>query len=387
MRYGMNLFQNFTYFLDRPEQGDQFEQVDRRWVAGGRATYRRLGRFGNRGVENAMGVQVRNDAIDEVALYPTIGQTRTATTRRDAVGQTSVGVYAQSEVEWSRVLRTTLGIRADGYRFDVTSDNPLNSGRATDAIVSPKATAVLGPWASTEVYANAGLGFHSNHALGTVITVDPGSGASADRVPPLVRARGAEVGLRSVRIPGLQTTATLWMLDFDSELIFVGDSGSTEAGRPSHRWGFEWTNYARPRSWLVVDLDLAFSKSNYRDDDPAGDAIAGALGRVISGGITIEPETGAFGSVRVRHFGPRALTEDRRVLSDQTTLVYGEVGYKLSRRARLAVELYNLFDAEVSDIDYFYTSRLPGEPAEGVDDVHTHPALPRAARLVLHVSF
>ncbi len=388
VRYSMNLFQNFTYFLADPVNGDQFEQVDRRWITGGRVSYRRLGRMWGRGTESAMGVQVRNDAIGEVALYQTVARQRIGTTRRDQVGQTSVGVYGQTEVEWSRILRTTVGLRVDGYRFDVTSDNPLNSGSTNDAIASPKVTAVLGPWASTEVYLNAGTGFHSNHGLGTVISVDPVSGDPAERVPALVRATGGEVGLRTVRIPGLQSTVSVWTLGFDSELIWVGDAGSTEAGRPSHRWGVEWTNYARPRPWLTVDLDLAFSKSRYTDQDPAGDAIAGALGRVISGGVTVEPiRGGLFGSVRLRHFGPRALTEDRAVLSKQTSLVNGELGYRFTPRTRLVAELFNLFDARVADIDYYYTSRLPGEPLDGVDDVHTHPAIPRAARVMLQVSF
>jgi hypothetical protein len=60
---------------------------------------------------------------------------------------------------------------------------------------------------------------------------------------------------------------------------------------------------------------------------------------------------------------------------------------RLSNRARLVLEAFNLFDAEVSDIDYFYASRLPGEPADGVEDIHTHPALPRSARLGIQFAF
>ena len=39
-RYRLNLFSNFTYFLDDPVNGDQFEQVDQRWVYGGALTKR-----------------------------------------------------------------------------------------------------------------------------------------------------------------------------------------------------------------------------------------------------------------------------------------------------------------------------------------------------------
>jgi outer membrane receptor protein involved in Fe transport len=269
----------------------------------------------------------------------------------------------------------------------VTSDDPLNSGDGSDGLVSPKVGAIFGPWSGTEVYVNAGTGFHSNDARGAAISVDPVSGEAADRVTPLVRAKGAEAGLRTVRIRGLQSTVALWYLGIDSELLFVGDAGTTEAGRPSRRFGLEWTNYARLKPWLTLDADLAFTRARFTDDDPAGSRIPGALDRVISAGATFGPQQRVFGSIRVRHFGPRPLIEDASVTSNSTTLWNGEIGFRLSSAARLVLEAFNLFDAEVSDIDYFYASRLQGEPADGVDDIHLHPALPRSARIGVQISF
>jgi TonB dependent receptor/TonB-dependent Receptor Plug Domain/Carboxypeptidase regulatory-like domain len=383
----LNLFSNFTYFLDDPDHGDQFEQAERRTTLGGRLTYRRLGHFFERHAESSVGLQLRRDWLSPVGLYRTEAQQRLSTTREDEVGQTMTGAYAQTEIEWTRRIRTTFGVRADMYQFDVTSNNPLNSGEGSDALVSPKFGAVVGAWAGTDLYVNAGMGFHSNDARGAAISVDPVTGEPVDRVTPLVRARGAEVGIRTVRIRGLQSTVTLWYLGIDSELLFVGDAGTTEAGRPSRRVGLEWTNYARIRPWLIVDADLAFTRARFRDDDPAGNRIPGAVDRVISAGVTVEPRSPLFGSLRVRHFGPRPLIEDASVVSEGTTLWNGEVGWRMSSRARLVLELFNIFDAEVSDIDYYYTSRLPGEPLEGIDDIHTHPALPRSARLGVQFSF
>jgi hypothetical protein len=186
---------------------------------------------------------------------------------------------------------------------------------------------------------------------------------------------------------GVQSTVALWYLALDSELLFVGDAGTTEAGRPSRRVGLEWTNYARPTRWLTVDGDVALSRARFADTDPAGSHIPGALDRVISAGVTIEPRRPFFGSLRVRHFGPRPLIEDASVRSAGTTTWNGEAGYRLSRTARVVLEGFNLFDAKVSDIDYFYVSRLPGEPVEGAADIHTHPALPRTLRLGVQLAF
>jgi hypothetical protein len=386
LRNSLNLFSNFTYFLDDPEHGDQFEQAERRVAAGGRITYRRLGHFFERHTESAVGFQLRQDWLDPVALYRNVARQRISTARKDEVGQTMAGVYAQTEIEWTRTFRTTLGLRADRYRFSVTSDNPLNSGDGSDGMVSPKLGAIFGPFSATEVYVNAGTGFHSNDARGAVITVDPISGDPVERVTPLVRAKGAEAGLRTVRIPGVQSTVVLWYLGIDSELLFVGDAGTTEPGRPSRRVGFEWTNYARLKPWLTLDADLAFTSARFTDDDPTGDRIPGALDRVISAGLTFEGQQPLFGSIRVRHFGPRPLIEDASVMSKSTTLFNGEMGYRLSKRARLVLEGFNLFDAEVSDIDYFYASRLADEPG-AVEDIHLHPALPLTVRVGVQFSF
>ena len=94
-----------------------------------------------------------------------------------------------------------------------------------------------------------------------------------------------------------------------------------------------------------------------------------------------------FGSLRLRYFGPRALIEDDTVRSKATSLLNLEGGYKLSKRLKLAVDVFNLLDARDSDVDYYYTSRLPGEPAGGVNDIHLHPTLPRTARINLIVGF
>jgi hypothetical protein len=383
----LNLFSNFTYFLDDPDHGDQFEQAERRVAAGGRVTYRRLGHFFERHTESAIGVQLRSDWLDPVGLHRTEDRRRLSTTREDDVGQTMAAVYAQSEIEWTRTFRMTFGLRADRYQFSVTSDNPLNSGDGSAGLLSPKFGAIFGPWSGTELYVNAGTGFHSNDARGAVTTVDPAGGDPVDRVTPLVRAKGAEIGLRTVRVRGLQSTVALWYLGIDSELLFVGDAGTTEPGRPSRRVGIEWTNYARLAPWMTVDADLAFTNARFTDSDSAGQQIPGALDRVISAGVSIESHRAIFGSLRVRHFGPRPLIEDGSVNSKNTTIWNGEMGYRLSNRARLVVEAFNVFDAKVSDIDYYYASRLRGEAADGVEDIHTHPALPRSARVGIQFSF
>ena len=279
-----------------------------------------MGRLGTRQMQNTFGAVLRNDDISKVGLYHTQARVRLETTREDAVIETSGGGYVQNEVVWAPWLRSQVGLRIDGYRFDVDSDNPLNSGTASAGIASPKGGVIVGPFKGTELYANAGMGFHSNDARGATITVDPATGEPAERVTPLVRARGTELGLRTVAVPRLQSTLSVWTLHLDSELLFVGDAGTTDAGRPSHRYGIELANYYSPRRWFTLDADLSWSHSHFNDGG-AGEHIPGSVEMVVSAGATVDDVRGVFGSVRLRYFGPRPLVEDNSVRSDATALV------------------------------------------------------------------
>jgi hypothetical protein len=385
--YHLDLISNFTFFLDDPVHGDQQEQVDHRFVSGGRLFQKRQDRWRGHLVQNTIGVQLRNDRIGDVALYHTEARSRLETKSQATAVVTSGGAYAENQFEWASWLRTTGGLRVDGSRYGVTNvTEDRNSGTATAAIVSPKGTVTLGPWKSTEFYVNAGTGFHSNNALGATIRYDA-NGDAADAVTPLVRAKGAEVGLRSVAMPHLQSTISLWMLRLGSELVYNGDVGATEPGPASRRHGIEFANYYSPLPWLVFDGDLSLSQARFAGDNPAGPYVPEAVGTVVSGGAAIDKYHRTSAAVRLRYFGPRTLVEDDSVRSKPTTLINLEGSVEATRKLRVSVQLFNLFDAAVSDIDYYFTSRLPGEPLEGVEDIHFHPAVPRTVRVNMIVGF
>ena len=299
MRYRLNLFSNFTYFLDDPVNGDQFEQADRRWITGGRLAHRHGFDLGGRQASITVGALTRRDDIGTIGLYHTAARERLGTVREDAVRQSSVGVFAENTVQWNSWARTTLGLRADHYRYTIDASNPLNGGRTSAGRVGPKAALILGPWQSTEFYVNAGNGFHSNDARGTTITVDPTTGEPAERVTPLVSAIGTEVGVRSILGRGIHTTVAVWQLDLESELLFVGDAGTTEAGRPSRRQGVEWSLFAAPNERLTFDADVSVARARFRDDESRGHVTSpAALERVASLGVTVENVSHLFGSLR-----------------------------------------------------------------------------------------
>ncbi len=399
--YALDLWSNFTYATGLVH-GDQFLQRDRRSIVGGNAAKDWALDMHGTPVLASIGSDLRHDDID-VGVFLTQQRAIWGTVRNDKVKQDSIALWGEMQVQWHELFRSTFGLRGDGYRFNVNSDTPANSGSRSDSIVSPKLSLVFGPWNDTEYYLNAGRGFHSNDARGATITVnpDPRSGTRAagctgtagsctgdpmSAVRPLVPARGYEAGMRSALGSGLQTSLTLWRLDIDSELIFSGDAGTTEASRPSHRQGMEWANYWTPNAWLLVDGDVALSSARFTDSVPVGNHIPGAVEQVASLGVSTQDGGPWSAGLRLRYFGPRPLIEDNSVRSRSSTLINVQAGYHVSKAVKIGVEVLNLLDAKVSDIDYYYASRLPGEAAP-VNDVHTHPAEPRTVRATLRITF
>ena len=250
---------------------------------------------------------------------------------------------------------------------------------------------IFGPWGKTEYFFSYGYGFHSNDARGMTSTISPKQGTAIEPSPALVRTKGTELGLRTEIVPGLQSSLSLWQLTLGSELVFSGDAGDTEASGASKRYGIEFNNHYVANSWLLLDADLAFSQSRFKEeqgDAPnAGRYIPGSVRTVASLGATVTGWGPWFGQFQLRYFGPRPLIEDNSQRSQGTTLAYARVGYKVSPDVKLSLDVFNLFDRKASDIDYYYTSRLQGEPAQGVSDFHSHPAEPRTVRLTMNVSF
>jgi hypothetical protein len=378
--YDLDLYNNFTFELEDPEEGDQFQQRDDgRRIFGGNLAH--VQPVGGRHTLTA-GLQTRLDLAD-VALRRTHQREPIETIRQDEVTQWSSGAYAELRTEWQPALRTVVGLRGDYYGFDVRSDMAENSGTAGAAILSPKASLIYAVRPDTELYLSGGLGFHSNDARGVVTTIDPATGEEADPVDPLVPARGAEIGLRVA--PGQaawRSTLTLWTVDLDSELLFVGDAGTTEPQDRSRRFGATLTNFYRLSPRLAADFDVSLARARFVEAEPDEDRIPGALENVITGGITWEPEQdGPFAALRLRHFGAYPLIEDNSVRSSATSLLNLNVGYTVGTRLRVGLSALNMLDTKASDIQYFYGSRLAGEPGNGVEDVHFHPVEPRQFRL------
>jgi outer membrane receptor protein involved in Fe transport len=381
--YDLDLNSNFTYVLERPADGDQFKQTDSRRVFGLDASQSFEHKLGAFDAKSEVGLSLRHDRA-RVGLFDSVARRPTATVREDKVRETLLGVYAQTALDLVHdTLRSVVGVRADHVRNRVEALTlAANGGSSRDTQVSPKLSLIAGPFAKTEFFFNAGRGLHSNDARGTTATIDPKTGDPVDKVPPLVASKGYEVGARTEALPGLQSSIALWKLDFDSELVYVGDAGATEASGASTRRGIEWNNRWIPAPWLLFDADLAWSRPRFKN----GDRIPNSVDRVASLSATVRELGPWSASLQLRYLGPGALIEDNSVRSFSSTTTNVRVSYRFTPKIEATLDVYNLLDRRVNDIQYFYESQLPGEPGP-VADRHIHPAEPRAARLTLALTF
>lgn len=378
--YDFSLFSNFTYFLDDPVNGDELEQLDARTYYGGSMSHTRA--LTDR-LQLRVGAETRYDDISDIGLFKTAGRTRLSTVRRDSIEQFSLGLWGEAEYALTDRVRATAGLRGDYYSADVTAiSEPINGGSADDSLLSPSVALAWEAAYGLELYANYGQGFHSNDVRGATIMVDPASGLPVDTVPILVRAEGAEVGARLER-GSWHASLALFTLDLESELVFVGDAGTTEPNDASTRTGVEASLFWHPNDWLVADLSAAYTDAKFDIPGLATD-IPGAVESVIGGGLQARFDPWTL-SARLRHFGEAPLIEDGSVTSEPTTIVNLSGSYDWND-ITLSLELLNAFDAQDSDISYFFESQLAGETVP-VEDLHIHPVEPRHVRASIRYSF
>ena len=370
--YKFDLYTNFTFFLNNPVNGDGFQQSDRRVIYGGDTGWRQS--FDLFGIPSAVtaGVQARVDNA-HVRLGTQFKRSPLGTTTDTDILEASYAPFLKTEFQPTQWIRLSGGVRSEIFTFDVRNRCPAcaeqPSGRASSGVVLPKANLILGPWFRTELFANYGEGYHSNDARSAVV---PGSS-------PLARAKTYEVGARSNPWgpDGLELIATLWAIDLQSELVFVGDDGTTDIRGPTRRRGVEVA--ARGQVFGPIDVNGSFTwaKAEFRN----GDAIPNAPELTAYGAVILRYPEGLTTQLQATYFGVRPLVEDRSFKSPSW------VDVDLSSRYKIPVKLshgrleafffiQNLLNTHWEQATFAFQSRLRNEPA-GVTDLHFVPGNPR----------
>ncbi len=401
----MILWNNFTHDLDDPINGDQEEQYESRSTAGGQSSFTTTQTYGSIQNDVTLGVQLRYDnayvnrkhTLRRVPLdYCSVEQADGVAIpvsaaggicNADQVHLLDLGPYVEDTTHWTGWLRTVVGLREEYYR---ASDHSLTTGfqgADHEMLFQPKGSLILGPFAATEIYFSAGRGFHSDDVRGVFGTVPlEGVPGSAGTTPLLAPTTGLEFGVRSNIIPRLSMQLAVFQQDFNSELTYDADAGQDSASAPSRRQGLELSGEYRPARWIELNSDLAFSRARYRGDlaafDLDGSYIANAPKFIGSFGVLIDNLGSWFGGLQWRKLGAYPISDGDQYPEDRGYSEFNlDVGYKINARLKVQLSIYNLFNTHANSAAYFYTARLPGEPADGVTGFQVHPLEPLAGVL------
>ena len=365
--YVLNLFNDFTFFLNDEQNGDGINQRDRRYMAGFDALYQYQSKPFDISLTSSAGFQYRIDT-PRVVLANSVQRHQLARTQDVSIVEQSYSPFVKFDLVPLSWLRFVTGARGDIFSYDVnsrvnTTGDDLN-GSVTKARPNVKANLVLGPWFQTEFFANFGTGFHSNDARSVM----------ADRTETaLPTARGYEFGVRSKVIPRTELSLTYWVLDLASELVFVGDEGTTEPRGPSHREGIEFATRVQILEWLTFSGDMTASRAEF----DTGAAVALAPRLTARADLTARLPWGLASSFGMRYLGDRYADEDRHQTARGYLLFDFTARYRYKwLEAFLSIE--NLTNTEYREAQFFFTSRLAGEPATGVPDIHYTPGNPRS---------
>lgn len=414
IRYKLELWSTFTYYLSDPVYGDQMLQHDDRVVYGFKASNTWFTTLGDLPMATVVGLQARLDDILDVAIHPTYERRILGTTQDAEVMESNGALYTESTIQWRPWLGTSVGLREDAFDFDVHDkmhgtdgqctvlNDPLgcNTGNRHAAIFDPKVGLVFGPWNDTTYFVNVADGYHSNDARGITRS---GQNSNVSPVTPLTRATSAEVGVTSTALAAWKTSFDVFLLKLQSELVFDGDAGVTAPSGATTRTGIEWSNTYHFNQWLSADFNAAVTRGRFDHDVPADDlgcsnaaasypcaqsiAITGRYipnspTNVMDAGLSANSPWGGFAVLRARHFGVSPLVEDDSARAPAYTTYDLQIGFRSPTHWLADVDVFNLFNTKWNDIQYYYVSRLKTEASPRADYV-IHPGIPRTIRAQL----
>jgi len=375
-KYDFDLFSNFTFFLNDSLNGDGIEQVDDRLVIGAFGAVGNSVRFMGRDGLLTAGAGTRTDDSD-IALHAQRERKRLGTRVDVHNRQHHLYQWTRYETALSPRLRADVGIRADVFQFAITDRiaTATGSGSRWHGIISPRLNLAFDASQGTQIFANAGTGFHSNDARDVILA------APGETVLP--RAVSAELGARRTWHGGTLALAA-WWLDLESETVYVGDEGTTESSGRTRRVGLDGEFRHQLTSYLWFDADVNLARGRFRDEPSGANRIPLAPARTASAGLTSRGER-VEGGIRLRHIGSRAANEDNsvRALGSTTWEMFAAWN---AGPLRVIGSVDNLFNSDWNEAQFSTTSRLRGETGP-VTELHYTPGSPRRVTLGLQWKF
>ncbi len=368
VKYDFELFSNFTFFLEDPINGDQIRQKESRNIIGYNGSWNKEATIGGKRLTTEAGLQLRFDEVDGVELSRT--KNRRETLENLALGDVregNAGLYVNSTLELTRRWKLNAGLRYDQFYFSYVNalDSFYQHQTQMKGTVSPKLNLYFDANEAVRLYANSGIGFHSNDAR--VVVAQQGQQI-------LPKAYGIEAGILFKPVPSLLLNASIWRLDLEQEFVYVGDAGVVEPSGKTQREGVDFSARWQLARWLYADVDLNLTKPRAKGEPRGENYIPLAPTATSIGGLTAQAKNGLYGSLRYRYIGDRPANEDNSTVAEGQFVVDALVGLK-KRNYEITLSVQNLLNEAYNDAQFDTESRLQNEP-QSVTELHFTPGAP-----------
>lgn len=376
--YDFDLFSNFTYYMDDPENGDQIRQRENRNLFGWKSKLKRKWKLNSLQIElnGGMGMrydQVRNNELshtknrDTVLHYMALGDIHEA----NFFGFTGIRFRFNN---WM----LNPGIRIDHFNFaynDKLSAGHQNMSRNKTPL-SPKFNIIYNPNPSWQFYSKSGMGFHTNDSR--VVTRRP----QANTVP---KAYGTDLGSIWKPFDKLVINTALWYLLLEQEFVYIGDAGMVEPSGKSRRIGIDVSVRYQLNSWLYLNTDANYAHARMADAPSAENYIPLAPRLSATGGLSLKYPSGLKGSIQYRYLGDRPANEDYSLTAKGYFITDINLSYQWKNYSA-GIIAENIFNTKWKEAQFASTSQLQNEsrPAE---DIHFIAGTPFNISGVLKIHF
>jgi len=366
--YHFNLFSNFTFFLNYPDEGDEIQQWEDRHLAGYNGTIQYNGSLGNRSLQSELGYGFRYDAMNNSQLNHVEKQAFISTLQEGDIREANLFAYWNNTVDITHRLQLNAAIRYDWFRFGYKNllTNDQNFNDQNRGVVSPKLNLSYTANQSIKLFLSSGIGFHSND---TRVILQQ----EADKILP--RVFGTDAGIIIKPAKDLLVKTVLWWMYSEQEFVYVGDAGIVEPSGETRRYGVDLMLRYQPLQWLYADFDLNLTKARSVEASKGEDYVPLAAPVTSMGGLTAKTKKGISASLRYRAIGTRPANEDNTVQADGYFLLDALVSYRL-KKFEFSLSAQNLLNREWREAQFDTESRLSFETSP-VSEIHYTPGTPR----------
>ncbi len=367
-RYAFSLYSDFTFYLVHPDLGDEIHQVDNRDVYGSNHQYTRGFDLGNGTLTFTAGTGFRFDNIHDLELsYVT---QREQLNERLAWGTASeANVNAYSSAEWKTgKWNVSPGLRVDWFNFNYYDKLAPSKGQqgAQAARISPKLTISYNATSNIQVFAKAGLGFHSNDVRAAVAQ------EGREILPYML---GSDLGAIWTPFPGFIFIPTLWYSYLQNEFVWNGDSYGTSSVGATRRTGLDLSVRYQPLHWLYFDSDVNFAKPRLVGEERGNNYVDLAPTLTSTGGISVTLNSGFSANLRYRYMHDRPANQDNSIVAEAYFVNDLVLGYQ-KKTFGLNIQIQNLFNVRWNEAMFAETTRLKSEPMAGFDQLTFTPGTP-----------